>query len=242
MTTNYHTPIANGAPANSSVVESPLAELDEAIGNIAIVERDGHIIQDEGIDLAQQQRLNFHGNQVVVQNTPGVTDIHVREAWPVGSVFTSVVSTNPATLLGYGTWVSFGAGKVLVGLDAAQSEFDAVRETGGAKTHTLTTGEIPVHTHTQDSHNHSQSAHNHTQNPHIHTMSIKAVSTSGGVGYAAYGTGTGVAYEAEQNTAVNQSTTAANVAATATNQNAGSGQEHNNLQPYIVVYFWERTA
>jgi len=49
--------------------------------------------------------------------------------------------------LGYGTWVSFGAGRVLVGRDAGQSEFDVVEETGGAKTHTLTIAEMPAHTH-----------------------------------------------------------------------------------------------
>ena len=69
------------------------------------------------------------------------------EAFPVGSVFIAVVSTNPATLLGYGTWSAFAAGRMLVGLDAGQTEFDTVEETGGAKTHTLTTAEIPAHSH-----------------------------------------------------------------------------------------------
>jgi hypothetical protein len=67
--------------------------------------------------------------------------------FPVGSVFISVVSTNPATLLGYGTWSAFAAGRVLVGIDAGQTEFDTVEETGGAKTHTLTEAEMPAHVH-----------------------------------------------------------------------------------------------
>lgn len=57
--------------------------------------------------------------------------------FPVGTVLTFGVSTNPATLLGFGTWTAI-AGKVIVGLDAGQTEFDALDETGGAKTHTHT--------------------------------------------------------------------------------------------------------
>lgn len=55
-------------------------------------------------------------------------------AWPVGSVFTSVVSTNPATLLGFGTWSSIGAGRVLVGFDGTDTDFNTVEKIGGAKT------------------------------------------------------------------------------------------------------------
>ena len=67
--------------------------------------------------------------------------------WPVGSVFTAVVATNPATLLGFGTWSSIAAGRMLIGLDSGDSKFDTVEETGGAETVTLTTTEMPAHTH-----------------------------------------------------------------------------------------------
>jgi len=77
MTTNYHTPITVGAAANVSVVNNPLAQLDEEIGNLALVEKDGHIIQDEGVDLAQQQRINFTGSGVRATDTPGVTVVDV---------------------------------------------------------------------------------------------------------------------------------------------------------------------
>ena len=55
--------------------------------------------------------------------------------WPVGSVYIAVVSTNPATLLGFGTWSAFAAGKTLIGLNSGDTDFDTVEETGGAKTH-----------------------------------------------------------------------------------------------------------
>jgi len=71
-------------------------------------------------------------------------------AWPVGSVFISVVSTSPATLLGGGTWSAIGAGRVLVGLDSGDADFDTVEETGGSKTHTLTVDELPAHHHVEN--------------------------------------------------------------------------------------------
>ena len=72
----------------------------------------------------------------------------LEKVYPVGSIYiNATVNTNPATLLGFGTWVAFGAGKVIVGLDSSDTDFDTAEETGGAKTHTLTTSEIPSHTH-----------------------------------------------------------------------------------------------
>ena len=58
--------------------------------------------------------------------------------YPVGSIYINAsVSTNPGTLLGFGTWTAYGAGRVIVGLDSGQTEFDTLDETGGAKTNTV---------------------------------------------------------------------------------------------------------
>ena len=65
---------------------------------------------------------------------------------PVGFVVTLGVSTNPATLYGFGTWTKI-EGKVVVGISAADTEFDTLNETGGAKTHTLTYAQMPAHNH-----------------------------------------------------------------------------------------------
>ena len=141
-------------------------------------------------------------------------------------------------------------GKVPVGRDSADVSFDSMGETGGAKTHTLLTTEMPVHTHVQDSHNHTQNSHNHTQNSHTHGGSVG----TGEFLYrdGAYNTGfnswVGNVYLAitwngatAGATAVNQAQTSTNIAATATNQNAGSGGSHNNLQPYIVLNYIIKT-
>jgi hypothetical protein len=81
----------------------------------------------------------------------------IAAVYPVGSLYLSTNSTNPATSLGFGTWVAFGAGRVPVGFDAAQTEFDADEETGGTKTvasagtcsaPTFTGSALAAHTHT----------------------------------------------------------------------------------------------
>lgn len=67
--------------------------------------------------------------------------------YPIGSIYMSVNSTNPGNLFG-GTWVAWGAGRVPVGYDSSQSEFDTAGKTGGEKTHTLSSQEMPGHDHT----------------------------------------------------------------------------------------------
>lgn len=75
------------------------------------------------------RRLGKTGENAVL-----TTDSRLNEPFPVGSIFISAVATDPATLLGYGTWSAIGAGRVLVGLNSGDTDFDALGETGGAKT------------------------------------------------------------------------------------------------------------
>jgi hypothetical protein len=124
-------------------------------------------------------------------------------AWPIGSVFISIVSTNPATLLGFGTWSAFGAGRVMVGLDSGDTDFDTAEETGGAKTvqssaqtfagnalgthqHAAITAGTPsgsvaapsdhtAHTHTGPSHQHNLSGGAATVHNHTYTSTLDHV-------------------------------------------------------------------
>lgn len=127
-----------------------------------------------------------------------VTEV-LKKVYPVGSIYVATVSTNPGTLLGFGTWSAYAAGRVVVG-KAAAGTFSTAGATGGAETHTLTTSEMPAHTH----------------------------------GVNLYGTGTG---------GTNPSTGPGGLAVIGypTTSTGGDGA-HNNLQPYIVAYMWERTA
>ena len=70
--------------------------------------------------------------------------------YPVGSIYMSVDATNPTNLFG-GTWVAWGAGRVPVGVNETDSDFNAVEKTGGEKTHVLSESEMATHMHTMDS-------------------------------------------------------------------------------------------
>lgn len=112
------------------------------------------------------------------------------EAFPVGSIYLAVVATNPATLLGYGTWASIGAGRVLVGLDAGDGDFDTVEEVGGAKTKAISAhagaavGDHAAHTHSVTSNvtvaDHASHTHTYTEVPnHVHPFTINSSTTDG---------------------------------------------------------------
>lgn len=156
---------------------------------------------------------------------------------PVGYIYMSVLPTSPATLFGGGTWERIANGRVLVGQDPTQPEFDTVEETGGEKTHTLTTAELPAHDHAID-HNHPAEVTSSDGN-HTHVIIRKAgVGTSGGV---ARGNGTSEADGTDQ--AAGTHTHNVNLPNfTGTSGSSGSGTPANNLQPYLVVYMWKRTA
>ena len=81
--------------------------------------------------------------------TMGALDDILNLVYPVGAIYMSVSSTNPSTLFG-GTWVSWGSGRVPVGVDTSDTDFSTVGKTGGEKMHTLTVAEMPSHYHRTD--------------------------------------------------------------------------------------------
>jgi hypothetical protein len=94
------------------------------------------------------------GNNTTAIATTAFVQAAIALLYPVGSIYTNAtVSTNPATLLGFGTWTAFGAGRVMVGFDSGNALFDTAEETGGSAdaitvshTHTATVTD-PGHSH-----------------------------------------------------------------------------------------------
>lgn len=166
-------------------------------------------------------------------NAAMITDIinNVKQM-PVGSIHISTVATNPSdpAQLGYGTWVAWGTGRVPVGFDSTQTEFNASEKTGGEKAHTLTTSEMPAHSHTGST---------DTQGNHTHGNSQDVVVTSGAGNSRAANSGSGQQFAWSTG---NVTGAAGAHSHSFTTNNAGSGAAHNVLQPFITVYMWKRTA
>ncbi|MBN1340727.1 MAG: hypothetical protein JXA03_15465 [Bacteroidales bacterium] len=164
-----------------------------------------------------------------------------NEAFPVGSVFTTVVNTNPGTLLGYGSWEQFGAGKVLAGYDETDPAFDEALKEGGAKTVAAQgSNSQPVFTgEAMGTHQHSAVSAG-TPAGALSTATGIPVSAGRELTQAASPTHghqfTGSAMATHQHSAESAGTPTGSVSAP-----AFTGSATSVVQPYVVVYFWKRT-
>lgn len=105
-------------------------------------------------------------------------------------------------------------GRVPVGYDSGQTEFNALNKSGGAKTHTLSTSEIPSHNHGVNDPGHAHKVHG----SYITTGASAYIAARWDGGYADVG-------------GIEGATTGITI------QNAGGGGSHNNLQPYLTLNY-----
>ena len=179
-----------------------------------------------GTDVAPVASPAFTGNPTAP--TPSTSDNDTSIAttafvqavaqtlFPVGAIYSATVSTNPGTLLGFGTWTAFGAGRVMIGAGTGGGATYTAGATGGSKdaivvshTHTATVTD-PGHLHTQTEYNQP------------------GIGNSGGGGARV--------------SPVTANTGTATTGISVSNSTTGSSGTDANLPPYVVVYMWQRTA
>jgi hypothetical protein len=182
------------------------------------------------------------GNNSTALSTTAYTDAAITAVksalFPVGAIYTAIVSTNPGTLLGFGTWSAFGAGRVMVGFDSGNALFDTAEETGGSA------DAITVsHTHTATS-TVTDAGHSHGLMGSSSTGTTRGLvegtnrNVQGGDGTPSRGYVQTASTGGEN--LVETKTTGVTVATT--NASTGSSGTNANYQPYITVYIWKRTA
>jgi hypothetical protein len=139
----------------------------------------------------------------------------LQALYPIGAIYSSTSSTNPGTTFGFGTWVAYGAGRVLIGQSG--TGLYVAGNTGGSADAVLVS-----HTHTATV----------TDPGHLHTF--RDVAASSGSASDPYGSSDG--------RIGTSSTATATTGITVANSTEGVSATNANLPPYVVVYMWNRTA
>jgi hypothetical protein len=157
--------------------------------------------------------------------TPTALTTSIQSIYPVGSIYINASNaTNPATLFGFGVWAAFGAGRVPVGFNAADPLFDTAGETGGSKD-----AVVVSHTHTITDPGHFHGPPAGLSRPYLTDPFYGDGEIDGSM----------VVGPGERNSTTGNSgskTTGISI------NSSGSSGTNANLQPYITVYMWQRTA
>ena len=158
--------------------------------------------------------------------------------YPVGSIYMSVNSTSPADLFG-GTWDTMPAGRVLLAQGKSQwGTTYTAGSTGGEATHLLTPEEMPRHKHDAVANNENISGTAYLQMGN--GVSIATGSTTGV--FSAIGSGTVEGYGSGSKSGTNGLKFNSTHTPTISISYTGADTAHNNLQPFIAVFMWRRTA
>jgi len=207
-------------PSGNSAKIVKGTEIDTEFNNIAIAVATKADLASPGFSGSPTAPTQSTGDNTSKLATTGFVQAALSALYPVGSIYTNAaVSTNPATLLGFGTWSAFGAGRVMVGLDAGNAAFDTAQETGGSAD-----AIVVSHSHTATS-SVTDPGHNHTIGFQNNTIDQNAGSSA----FAKQGTS-------------NTSTASTGISVSTSISTTGSSGTNANLPPYIVVYMWRRTA
>lgn len=160
--------------------------------------------------------------------------------YPVGSIYMSVSSADPATFIG-GAWARWGHGRVPMGLGSIEANTVTTyggnqaagtinrttsEEKGGQLSHALTAAQMPCHKHSLSAHSHSVPAGDwHSEGP-VRSRHFAAK-------YCSYN---------PLDSIPTSTMTPPDSGLTGGNGTEGGVTAHNNMQPYVTCYMWKRTA
>ena len=207
-------PIANGGTGQTTA--------NAAFNALAPAQTANRLLKSDGTNTSFAQAVlttDVTGTLPIANGGTGVTTLAAlgNLFYPVGSIYTNAtVATNPGTLLGFGTWTAFGAGRVAVGFDAGNVLFDTAEETGGSAD-----AIVVSHTHTATV---TDPGHTHTSNANVNNSQNLAGGPSTTL--------------SRQTATIDPAFTGISVAIST----EGSSGTDANYQPYITVYMWKRTA
>lgn len=189
------------------------------------------------VTLKKNTEDDFLINAENITNLNNLFNTQFDTMYPVGIVIEMDNDTDPNNTM-RGSWELFAKGQFTVGRNPNDTDFNTRGKTGGAKTHTLTVNEIPGHNHLQNPHGHTGSTS--SSGSHVHTY--KVYDTTGSTRQlTSSGTSVGNANAMTSGEGLHTHTITIN-STTATNQNTGGDQAHNNIPPYVVVNKWKRVA
>jgi len=179
-----------------------------------------------GVPVAPTASVGTSTTQIA---TTAFVNAAIVAAYPVGSIYMSTVATNPNTLFGFGTWVTYGSGRVLISQDGTYT----AGSTGGSATTTLIEANLP-------SHSHSASSSSSVSDPgHRHQIGGRdSTANEGGDPNSEFVRD----YPSVANPYSSTVTTGITVSTSTSIGNTGSGTAFSNLPPYIAVYMWNRTV
>lgn len=187
------------------------------------------------IDTTYIKNISVSDNTLTVYKGDGsATNLDIisfDQIYPIGAIYMSIVSTNPATLFKIGNWEALPAGRVLLAQGTSTWGVNySAGSTGGEDKHTLTVSESAPHNHTGNA---TTSGSTHT-----HALTMRAShGKSGNGGVPRFGDGDIWSdYKTQNLSAAGEHSHAITI------NNSGGGQAHNNMQPYLSVYMWKRTS
>lgn len=187
------------------------------------------------IDTTYIKNISVSDNTLTIYKGDGsATNLDIisfDQIYPIGAIYMSTVSTNPATLFKIGNWEALPAGRVLLAQGTSTWGVNySAGGTGGEDKHTLTVSESAPHNHTGSA---TTSGSNHT-----HALTMQAShGESGNGGVPRFSDGDIWSPYKTQNLSA-----AGEHSHTITINNSGGGQAHNNMQPYLSVYMWKRIS